>query len=107
VATRARCFRCGSLRDSEIHATSSDHPFIRRASHSFEPHPLEALSQRGGALVSSASCDVMEIADARNRGDFFVDKDGLGYVLRSKAWLDRVHARDGYLQTAITPASGK
>ena len=59
---------------------------------------LARLVTNGGAIVSSGSCSDMEIADARVRGDFYVDADGLGYVLRMKSWLDRAHARDGYMQ---------
>jgi|APSaa5957512535_1039671.scaffolds.fasta_scaffold64314_2 hypothetical protein len=54
------------------------------------------LASEGGAIVSSGRCSEMEIANARARGDFFVDKDGLGYVLRLKKWLDKVHKADGY-----------
>lgn len=57
---------------------------------------LNRLAERGSAIVSSGSCSEMEIADARARGDFYVDATGLGYVLRLREWLDRVHARDGY-----------
>lgn len=59
---------------------------------------LARLVDRGGAIVSSGVCSEMEIADARARGDFYVDSKGLGYVLRLKAWVDKVHARDGYMQ---------
>ena len=63
---------------------------------------LARLVQRGGAIVSSNSCSELEIADARARGDFYVDEHGYGYVLRLKAWLDRVHARDNYMQPPLT-----
>ena len=56
------------------------------------------LAREGGCIVSSGSASVHEIADAQSRGDFYVDEEGLGFILRSKAWLDRVHARDGYMQ---------
>lgn len=59
---------------------------------------LARLVERGSAIVSSGSCSEMEIADAHARGDFYVDHDGYGYVLRLRAWLDKVHARDGYMQ---------
>ena len=58
------------------------------------------LAREGGCIVSSGAASEMEIADARVRGDFYVDEDGLGFILRSKAWLDRVHKRDGYMQPA-------
>lgn len=58
------------------------------------------LAREGGCIVSSGSASLHEIADAQVRGDFYVDSDGLGFILRSKEWLDRVHARDGYMQTA-------
>lgn len=59
---------------------------------------LRRLVENGGAIVSSGDCSTLEIADARARGDFYVDEGGLGYVLRMKAWLDKVHLRDGYMQ---------
>lgn len=58
------------------------------------------LAREGGCIVSSGAASLHEIADARVRGEFYVDKDGLGFILRSKEWLDRVHARDGYMQSA-------
>ena len=61
---------------------------------------LARLADRGSAIVSSGSCSEMEIADARARGDFYVDANGYGYVLRLREWLDRVHARDDYMQAA-------
>lgn len=65
---------------------------------------LARLVARGGAIVSSGVCSEMEIADARARGDFYVDAKHLGYVLRLKAWVDKVHQRDGYMQP---PAGGE
>lgn len=47
---------------------------------------LSALVTERGAVVSSADCSVMEIAFARTERRFFVDDDGLGYVLRLKDW---------------------
>lgn len=66
---------------------------------------LHRLMTNGGAIVSSNMCSDMEIADARLRGDFYVDVDGLGYVLRMKEWLARVHERDGYMQPAPAPTT--
>lgn len=57
---------------------------------------LDRLAAEGGCVVSSGSCSRIEIADAQARGDFYVDPNGLGYVLRMKSWLERVHRRDGY-----------
>ena len=57
---------------------------------------LARLVDQGGAVVSSGVCSEMEIADARARGDFYVDGAGIGYVIRLKKWLDRVHAADGH-----------
>lgn len=54
---------------------------------------VEKLGRDGGAIVSSADCSPMEIADAHARGDLWVDMDGLGYVRRLPAWLQR-HSRD-------------
>lgn len=61
---------------------------------------LARLARDGGCIVSSNDCSRMEIADAQAHGRMFVDADGLGYVLRTKAWLERVHARDGYSAAA-------
>lgn len=59
---------------------------------------FERLAKEGGCIVSSGSASLHEIADARARGDFYVDDKGLGFILRSKEWLDRVHKRDNYMQ---------
>lgn len=75
----------------EVHMNSADELLAR-------------LVERGGAIVSSGSCSEMEIADARVRGDFYVDGNGLGYVLRMKKWLDKVHERDGYMQQQMPAA---
>ena len=50
------------------------------------------LKNNGGCIVSSGDCSTMEIADAQARGDFAVDGDGFGYVLRPHAWLQK-HSR--------------
>jgi hypothetical protein len=60
---------------------------------------LTRLVTQGGAIVSSSECSPMEIADARARGDFYVDADGLGYVLRLKKWLDLVKQRETALHS--------
>ena len=59
---------------------------------------LARLVEKGGAIVSSNDCSEMEIADARVRGDFYVDANSLGYVLRLKLWLDKIHESHGYMQ---------
>ena len=61
---------------------------------------FERLAKEGGCIVSSGSASVHEIADAKVRGDFYVDDNGFGFILRSKEWLDRVHQRDNYMQPA-------
>lgn len=47
---------------------------------------LRKLRENGGCIVSSADCNEIEIADAKARGDWWVD-DGFGYVLRLPEWL--------------------
>lgn len=47
-----------------------------------------ALMDERGAVVCSGDCDVIELAAARREGRFFVDDDGLGYVLRPKGWRE-------------------
>ena len=43
---------------------------------------LKKLSIEGGEIVCSAACSSSEIALANKEDRFFVDADGLGYVLR-------------------------
>ena len=52
---------------------------------------LTALMDERGAIVSSADCSEMELAFARKEGRFYVDKDGFGFVLRTKEWLADAH----------------
>ena len=54
---------------------------------------LEKIGLMGGCIVSSADCSEIEIADARVRGDFYVDADGFGFVRRLPEWL-QLHSRD-------------
>ena len=61
---------------------------------------LALLAAEGGCIVSSADCHEIEIAEARARGDFWVDDDGLGYVRRLPEWLSR-HSR--YARGATDP----
>lgn len=63
---------------------------------------IQKLVEQGGAIVSSGDCSEMEIADARARGDFYVDENGMGFVLRLRRWLERVHQQDGYMQPKAT-----
>lgn len=49
---------------------------------------LQKLKDDGGAIVTSNECTVFEIAGARADGRMFVDKDGIGFVLRPQIWLD-------------------
>lgn len=57
----------------------------------------------GGALVGSDMCSTMEIADAKARGDLFVDDEGCGFVLRSAVWLKL--AEDGITYTRLNKNS--
>ena len=50
---------------------------------------LKQLVREGGAIVTTAECSVMEIADARATLRMAVDEDGIGYVRRYPEWLDR------------------
>ena len=43
---------------------------------------FERLKTDGGCIVSSNACSALEIACARACGDFAVDEDGYGFVLR-------------------------
>lgn len=49
---------------------------------------LDALIQERGAIVSSADCSEMEIAFARTEGRFFVDANGMGFVVRPRQWRE-------------------
>ena len=55
---------------------------------------VDQLIQSGGAIVSSAACSPMEIAFAQTHGQFAVNDDGFGFVLRSKDWLDLQKTRE-------------
>jgi len=50
---------------------------------------MNKLVNEGGCIVSSADCEQIEIVDARSRGDFYVNTDGLGFVRRLPEWLRR------------------
>lgn len=88
---------------TEIMGGGGDFIPSNRPAKSERPSILEQLAHRGGCIVSSNDCSELEIADAKVRGDFYVDRNGFGYVIRSKEWLDRVHARDGYMQPKPDP----
>jgi len=48
---------------------------------------LPALMSERGAVVCSADCGEMEIAFAMSEDRFFVDFNGVGFVLRPRDWL--------------------
>ncbi|MDP1580990.1 MAG: hypothetical protein Q8M02_11970 [Candidatus Didemnitutus sp.] len=54
---------------------------------------IEQLISDGGAIVSSADCSEVEIADAQAAGRFSVE-DSLGFVRRTKEWLALQKARE-------------
>ncbi len=62
-----------------------------------------ALTLRGGCIVSSGDCSEMEQAEARTDGRFFVDDEGLGFVLRRHEWLQK-HSR--FATGATDPCEG-
>jgi hypothetical protein len=47
---------------------------------------LDALVKERGAIVTSADCSEMELAFARSEDRFYVDDNGLGYVVRTSNW---------------------
>lgn len=49
---------------------------------------LGELVKERGALVSSADCSRLEIVYAQSERRFFVDANGLGYVLRPQRWRE-------------------
>lgn len=56
------------------------------------------LTQHGGAIVPSNDCSEMEIADARATGRFAVLPDGMGFVRRTREWLELQRKRERLLQ---------
>lgn len=48
---------------------------------------IDQLAKEGGAIVTSAECSEMEIADAQATGRFAVREDGIGFVRRYAEWL--------------------
>ncbi len=52
------------------------------------------LGTKGGAIVSSEACSVMEIAHAQAAGRFAVNAQGYGYLRRTREWLDLQKKRE-------------
>ncbi len=59
---------------------------------------LEDLAVRGGCIVSTADCSELEITNAKQRGDLWVDGDGQGYIHRLPSWLK---AHDPYCRSSV------
>ena len=56
---------------------------------------ISQLVTEGGAIVSSGDCSQMEIVDAQAHGRFASrDLDGMGFVRRTKEWLELQLARE-------------
>lgn len=53
---------------------------------------FEKLATDGGCIVCSGDCSIIEIAEARARGDFYIDENSIGYVRRIPEWLKK-HSR--------------
>jgi hypothetical protein len=74
---------------------------------------LKRLRVDRGAIVSSADCSTMEIAFAQKERRWYVDEDGMGYVMRMKPWREecqrlieaRCNARDVSDSPAAPPAA--
>ena len=61
---------------------------------------LNKLAEERGAIVSSGDCSAMEISYAQAHDRIYVDSaTGLGYVLRSKEWLQT--REDTYLARTV------
>jgi len=56
---------------------------------------INDLAIEGGAIVSSNDCLEIEIANAMNTGRMCILEDGLGFIRRTKTWLDLQKARKG------------
>jgi len=52
------------------------------------------LAKQGGVIVSSNDCSEMEIADAHATGRFAVLPDGMGFVRRTREWLELQKRRE-------------
>ena len=49
---------------------------------------LVELARKGGAIVSSSEASEIEIADSQVTKRFAIDNDGLGFIRRTKEWLN-------------------
>ena len=49
---------------------------------------LDRLVRDGGAIVSSDSCSVLEIRMAQGYNRFATNEEGMGFVLKSKEWVE-------------------
>lgn len=47
---------------------------------------VDLLVRTNGAIVCSSACSPMELAFARKENRFFVDAEGLGFVVRLPEW---------------------
>lgn len=47
-------------------------------------------AKESGVVISANACTAQEIAEARADQRLFVDPSGAGYVLQSRAWLDKL-----------------
>lgn len=50
---------------------------------------LERLAESGGVIVSSNECTSLEITHARAEGHFLSLDNGLGFVIRPQAWVEK------------------
>ncbi len=49
---------------------------------------FDDLADKGGAIVSSDACSMIEIQDAQNTGRWCVLDSGLAFVRREQRWLE-------------------
>lgn len=54
-------------------------------------HLVQELTTHGGAIVLSSEASHMEIAHAQAEGRWVVDDNGLGFIRRTREWLDGAH----------------
>jgi hypothetical protein len=55
---------------------------------------INDLLTKGGAIVGSQHCTLLEIADAKVTNRFCILADGCGLVRRTKDWLDLQKKRE-------------
>jgi hypothetical protein len=55
---------------------------------------LTALVDSQGAIVSAAFCSEDEIAFAKEKGRFYTDESGFGYVLRYQIWRESAESAE-------------